>query len=347
MNNYSIAILTYFSKLDIESLKVELKECYTYQDTTKEIFLEKIEEIFNSLKKAGDTELIICKGICCSEECANSGKSGYTMIGNHSRSHISLIFETQQDDIKDIYQCHHMITEINPGELKRSLFIRLGKDDDFNFKKDLAYYIKVNDATQAYQELYTTPESVLTFPELCYWLDRHYFLNEKIGAYTVFEPLMKWTPFTETYAYFSKWREYIEANLRQLTDANKNLSSITEDEEKLIEWVVKYDPLFDLAPFDIMYMAINNNGIYTIENKEKIHFTGKEFQLAFDFTEKHRKHQEKLVEKYNTLTKEETRIAFNDSQIDQIHLDIFKLSYHLEQRKLAKELGIEIPFHIN
>lgn len=343
---YHELILNYFSKLDIDSLKLHLKDGYTYQDTTKEIFLEKIEEIFQSLKTAGDTELIICKGNCCSEECSNTGKSGYKMIGNQSRSHISLIFETKQDDIKDIYQCHHMNTELDPGELKRSFFIRLGKDDDVNFKKDLSYYIKVNEASQAFQELYTSPASVFTFEEICYWLDKHYFLNDKIGSYTVFEPLMRWTPFTECYAYFSKWREYIEANLKKIEEANKSLVEIQEKEDKLIEWVLKFEGLFDEAPFDMMYMAIKSQNNYTIENKEDIHFTGYEFQQAFDFTEELQIHQKQLLKKYNTLTKAETRIAFNDSQINQIHVDIFKLSYHLEQRRLARELGIEIPLNI-
>jgi len=305
-DSYHKLILTYFSKLDIDGLKLHLKDGYSYQDTTKEIFLEKIEEIFTSLKTAGDTELIICKGTCCSEECDNAGKTGYLMIGNQSRSHISLIFELDNDDIKDIYQCHFMNTDKDAGELKRSLFIRLGKDDDVSFRKDLGYYIKVNEATQAYRELYTTPTSVITFSELCYWLDKHYFLNEKIGAYTVFEPLMRWTPFSESYAYFSKWREYIEVNLTQIYEANKRLLEIRFNEEKLIEWV----------------------------------------QQAFDFAENHQLHQKQLLKKFNTLTIEETRLIFNESQINQLHSDVFKLSYHLEQRRLAKELGIEIPFNI-
>jgi hypothetical protein len=346
MSNYHKEILSYFTRLDIEGLKLYLKDGYSYQDTTKEIFLEKIEEIFQSLKTTGDTELIICKGTCCSEECSNAGKTGYLMIGNQSRSHISLIFELEHDDIKDIYQCHFMNTNKDAGELKRSLYIRLGKDDDVSFRKDLSYYIKVNEATQAYSELHTTPTSVITFLELCYWLDKHYFLNEKIGAYTVFEPLMRWTPFTESYAYFSKWREYIEANLTQIEEANKCLLKIQDIEEKLIEWVLKFDKLFDEAPFEMMYMAIRSNEVYTIEGKENIHFIGHEFQQTFDFAENHQTHQKQLLKKFNTLTKEETRLIFNESQINQLHSDVFKLSYHLEQRKLAKELGIEIPFNI-
>jgi hypothetical protein len=81
--------------MDIAKLRLQLKDDYTYDETTKEIFLNKIESVFEAQKNLGDTELIIYKGACAGKKCDNCGKKGYRFIGNHSRSYIDLLFENE------------------------------------------------------------------------------------------------------------------------------------------------------------------------------------------------------------------------------------------------------------
>jgi len=100
--------------MDIEKLRLYLKDKYTYEDTTKEKFLNEIEQIFEAHRNSGDTELIIYKGACAgSKICDNCGKKGYRFVGNHSKNYMDLLFEFEGDDIKDIYSCSYFETDVD------------------------------------------------------------------------------------------------------------------------------------------------------------------------------------------------------------------------------------------
>ena len=60
--------------MDIEKPPL-FKEEYTYQDITKEIFLNQLDKVFQARKNTGDTELIIYNGECAATKmCDNCGK---------------------------------------------------------------------------------------------------------------------------------------------------------------------------------------------------------------------------------------------------------------------------------
>ena len=104
-NTYLDTILSYFTSMDIANLRLYLKDKYTYEETTKEIFLNEIEAIFEAHRNSGDTELLIYPGVCAGKTCENCGKKGYRFVGNNSKNHMDLIFEVEGDDIIDIYDC--------------------------------------------------------------------------------------------------------------------------------------------------------------------------------------------------------------------------------------------------
>lgn len=99
--------------MDIANLRLHLKDEYRYQDTTKEIFLNEVEKIFEAYRYSGDAELIIYKGVCDgSNECDNCGKKGYRFVGNHSKNYMDLLFDVEGDDIKDIFDCLNLKTDV-------------------------------------------------------------------------------------------------------------------------------------------------------------------------------------------------------------------------------------------
>ncbi len=79
--------------MDIDTLGLVLDDNKTYQDVSKELFLQKVKEGFDDFKKYGDTELLIYPGRCISTKCSNSGKRGYSFIGGTSKLHLDMIFE--------------------------------------------------------------------------------------------------------------------------------------------------------------------------------------------------------------------------------------------------------------
>lgn len=115
---YIQSILNSFTSMDIASLRCFLKDEYTYECTTKEIFLNEIDNIFEAYKNSGDTELIIYKGACAgSKTCDNCGIKGYRFVGNHSKNYMDLLFEIEGDDIKDIFDCMNFKTDVDIAEL--------------------------------------------------------------------------------------------------------------------------------------------------------------------------------------------------------------------------------------
>lgn len=115
---YIQSILNFFNSMDIGNLRYMLKDEYTYEGTTKEIFLNEIDNIFKAHKNSGDTELIIYKGACAgSKTCDNCGMKGYRFVGNHSKNFMDLLFEIEGDDIKDICDCMNFKTDVDIADL--------------------------------------------------------------------------------------------------------------------------------------------------------------------------------------------------------------------------------------
>lgn len=106
-------ILNFITTMDIDRLRYYLKDEYTYEDTTKEIFLNKIESIFDSYRNSGDTELLLFKGACAGKTCENCGMKSYRFVGNHSKNFMDLLFEIDGDDIKDIFECVQFKTDVD------------------------------------------------------------------------------------------------------------------------------------------------------------------------------------------------------------------------------------------
>jgi hypothetical protein len=96
---YLQAILSAYAELDIEKLRFHLKDEYSYEDTSKDIFLEKMEKIFKQHKHLEDTELLMFRGKCGSDECENCGKGGYRFVGNHSKNYLDLLFMEEEGDV--------------------------------------------------------------------------------------------------------------------------------------------------------------------------------------------------------------------------------------------------------
>ena len=104
-------IIQAFSEMNISLLEVLLNDNRTYQNATKETFLEKMNVVFELFKQSEDTALIPYDGKCNSDCCKNMGCTGFTFIGNHTNSFIDLVFDETENDFKDIYCCCNMKTK--------------------------------------------------------------------------------------------------------------------------------------------------------------------------------------------------------------------------------------------
>src|SRR5690606_8490971 len=99
-------IIEAIANMNVLMLEDLLDKERTYQDTTKNIFIQKLSDTFDKFKKANDTSLMVREGKCSSKICPNRGCTGYTFIGDVSRLHMDLIFEEGENTYNDIYHCN-------------------------------------------------------------------------------------------------------------------------------------------------------------------------------------------------------------------------------------------------
>ena len=343
--SYLQTILNAFESLDIAALKIHLKE-RSYQETTKEVFLEELNHIFESHLQVKDTELLTYKGVCSSKTCDNCGKSGYRFVGNHSNNHLSLIFEMDGDDILDIFYCTEFKTDEVIDELKSHSYIYINKDEEVDFTKTDAYLHKVNSAVTAYNEIVTSPPQVLNFKQLCSWLDKHSTSNLHIGSYSVFKPHMKWTPFSSLYADLSESKMFISKNYHQILLSNNALQEAKEEQD-FINWIIDYHHLNEATTLILGYQVVHEDDYYIINQKNPIILKGFEFENTFNFITAYQKYNEELLQKYATYTKEEESAAYNNIDYKKVDRgDVFSLKYHLDKRKELESKGIHLPLYL-
>jgi len=329
--------------MDIASLRLHLKDEFTYQDTTKEIFLKEIEAIFEANKNSGDTELLIYKGACAGKRCENCGMKGYRFVGNHSKNYIDLLFEIVGDDIKDIFSCSYFKPDVEIDGLGSRATIYFNEDDRISFIRTPDYWFKVYSASAAYNEIITKPPRRINFEELSYWVDKHSITDELIGSFDIFTSQMRWTPFSMLYDELKKIRTYI-SYYNEFLQANYFISQI-KTEHELIDWMLANEALYEAATFDLKYSLVKEGEFYILERPNHIIFYGEEFDQTFSFIYFYKENYDNLLQKYNTYTaKEESKLYNNHKSGDD---DIFSLRFHLEKRKAMDAEGINLAFYIN
>jgi hypothetical protein len=339
LTTYPQTILKSFALMDIENLRINLNEEFSYENTTKEIFLFKIENVFEAYKNSGDTELIIYDGECNDRNCPNLGKKGYRFVGNHSKNYIDLIFETKKDNITDIYQCSTFKTYINMGELGEKADIYIFLDEQNSFVKTPEYCEKVISAKAAFLEIVKDPPRQLDFEALNSWLDKHMNTYKSIGEYDPFDSPMRWTPFASLYNDLKDIRDFIYYNIAEISKANSE-TMFNKTEQDIINWIINYEVVGINIPFILKRFVKKVGDHFRWDIGNPIYFKDDVFVGTMYFIEYFLKQQHDMLYKYTTYTNEEAFTLSNQ-------YDTFSLKFHLDYRKAKEEAGIHIPFYMN
>ena len=165
------------SLMDIDMLALILDENKTYQEATKEVFLEKLNVVFEKFKKENDTSLTPYPGVCKSTECSNTGCKGYSFVGNTSGTYIDLIFDDKEGEVHDIFYCHTMESEHQKLEDSNKINIYVGPEEEAAFVPTTEYLYQVQQSDKAlkeilsYQNPYFSKESILYLVHK-YWIIR-------------------------------------------------------------------------------------------------------------------------------------------------------------------------------
>jgi len=120
ISNQTQAIQYFIEKMDIEMVDTFLDNDKTYQDFEKYLFISKLQQAFATFAVLGDTHLFSVEGSCNS---CNKTKTGYTFIGNNSNNYMSIIFDTTDNKINDLYECSDFKNKQTNLNLKERIYI--------------------------------------------------------------------------------------------------------------------------------------------------------------------------------------------------------------------------------
>lgn len=330
-NNKKESIIESFQKMDWDMLAVFLDNNKTYQNATKEVFLEKLNAAFSELKENGDTFLLPHKGFCNFDKCPNKGCKGYSFVGNMSNKHIDLIFDELEDNIKDIYHCNDFKTNDKTVKIKSLIGIDIMNDERADFKPSIDFLNKSQKCKLAYDELIQYQNTVIGKEVYLVWLEKFYLLKESLNLqafnYAGFDKFYWLYSRIEELKHYLQSDDFVKEALKEFQSIEKN------NEPKLLKWLAKYEKtgddlvmllyLFEEIDFenleDNAYFIVDGLKIKTLDFKCLA-----KFRFLFD------NHYWNMLEKYTTFTKEETTHHMNAN--NKMSNYINSLSYHLEKR---------------
>jgi len=325
------SLVNAISEMDIKALDLILEDNVSYQDTTKTIFLDKLDEVFREFKTK-DNKLIAYHGKCNSNECINNNKTGVCFVGNISGRYINFIIEENEDGtIKDIYTCSVFCTDKNViNENKRKLDIKVYKDEKINFTPTSTYNYINNKSISALNEIKQFNDCEISKEEIITWIKKYEELYNSLN----------WTNNFYKHHYSFYWLYYhineiykfiiIENEAKMAIDEFRSID--LNNEIDLLRWLVKHEHLnheLILLCASIVTEESLQTGNSHLHQDYTAYFKTKIVQNCIDLQELIDKHYYEKLNKYNTLSQEEqeNQIPFEDD-----YENTSSLKYHLEKR---------------
>ncbi len=279
-------------------LRIALDGDKTYQNVTKEVFIEKMDEVFSKFIAEGDTFLRSHKGICNFENCCNKGCLGYSFVGNNSKKHIDFIFEEDENDMQEMVLCEGFQIEDKSIEVGSTISMNIKKDEEANFKQSIDFLIFVQKCDAAYDELVQLQNSIIDKDVILGWLEKHHSL------YDFFNNYASLAKFNELYALINnlgdclKYREVAIEAVEAYNTLDEN------NEAELLKWLVKYED----TGTDVIFTLIFKDAFGRHEDMAYFEYADfkinrSDFVYIFRFNDLFEAHYWKMLEKYEKLIK--------------------------------------------
>lgn len=324
-------LINAISEMDSKEIELILDDNVSYQDTSKTIFLEKLEDVFKEFKKE-DNKLIDYQGKCNSNECSNKNKNGFSFVGNISGRYINFIIEENEDgSVKDIYTCSVFCTdEYVINENKRKLDISVYKDEKVNFTPTSTYTYLKNKAISAHNDIKQFNDCEISKEEIITWIKKYEDVYNSLNWTNNF--YKNHYSFYWTYYHINKIARFLKIENEAKTAIDEYKSIDTRNEIDLLKWLVKYEHLYYeliLLCADIVTVESIQTSKTLLHKDYTIYFKTNILQNCIELQELIDKHYNEKLNKYNTLSLEEQE---NQIPFDDDYQNTSSLKYHLEKR---------------
>jgi hypothetical protein len=237
-------IIDAFCEMDIERLDTLLDENKTYQEATKPVFLNKLQQAFRQISPEGKERLELRTGVCNAKDC-HFGCRGFLFKSPTNGKNIAFIFEEngEEDDFSDIYTCHDFKTSIDVIDRSQSLFLKIGNDEKAKFHASDSFMHKKELCNTAIAEITNgnCEEFVVSKDGILEWLEK----KKKVRLSFDLPPIFYETfiTFYSLYNSISDAGKYLNLESQAtlaLTEINLNQPN---EVEKLVAWLLKHKEL--------------------------------------------------------------------------------------------------------
>lgn len=311
-------IIKAFSEMNISLLEVLLDDNNTYQKASKEMFLEKMNVVFEQFKQSGDTSLLPYTGICNSKSCRNKGCSGFSFIGNYSNSYVDLVFDEDKNDYEDIYNCSSFKTKKRSKPKKDRLNFDIGLDEQVRYSPSPSKAKAFQDCKTACNEFLESQNQILTKEFLLYWLERNRklleYLEDESNEFFIFV-YSSIDNFRSLFYNIERRIKYIEFHLLASKAMEEYQKLDVSIESTLLKWLVMNEELYnnvtDLAS------SIDNDGRLKIYHPKLLveqKFMEGNYKIMTLFETAYEEHYWSMLGKYQMLDNEVCEVMDTSSE---------------------------------
>lgn len=338
-------IIHYFSKMDIDMLELLLDDNKTYQEATKETFLQKLNtNVFEEFKRSGDTELVPYEGVCNSKNC-KKGCSGVLFVGSVTKNHSAYIFEENQEEINDIYYCSDFKCDVISDGLRDSFSFTVAIDEEANFKPSIDYLIQAQQCEKAYNEIAKEDFSYLHKDDYLPWIKKYKELYDSLPSR--FRNYKNFHNFKWLYYRLNDLANFLvyEADAEQILKKFESINCKSEPE--LLGWLVDNEILsINLALLKLSYITeedVMQKEYTSLSDDYNIKIAVEDYKNVIQLADIYFSYYWEMFAKYYSYLNEDE--FENDTCADEREKRS-SLNYHLKRRKKAALLGKEYPLYI-
>jgi hypothetical protein len=339
-NRKKEAIIKAITEMDLESLNLILDENLTYQDASKEMFLNKLNEIFEELKKSNDT-LQSHSGKCGSKDCSNHDKNGVLFCGRNSGKHFNLIIEEDENEnVNDLYYCNVFKCNFEDKANKRgkSLEIYVYEDEKVNFRPSSHYNYINTTSLKAISDLSKYKNKIISKNEMINWLQEY---ADFYSSNPIFNFRYKNEHKFNKYYYRAKvLGEYLILE-EECAKAMELYDTLLEDNEmNLLKWLTEHEHLKDaMILFYPEYMDEKTGELKNVVFNLELNISIDKVYLknCIRFQDLIDTHYYVLFDKFKVEIEEKENFTHFRDDVEK-HIS---LKYHLEQRNV---FGNEISY---
>lgn len=287
------AVLDCFKNMDAEMLYLLLDNNHTYQDATKEVFVDKVNQIFEKFNSKGDTELFIENYYCACPDCNSSDVLTYCFAGNVSHCALPLMFKVENERIIDIYRCfahyekdgyilpYDTMHEKQNIEILKYYTIEINRDERANFKPTENYLVFIHNCETQYAKLESKKNTAINIDFIINWIEHNKALKLACPIFSG-----KHNEFSSMYNFLKETVEFLDYMHEAEMAINDFDFNPIESKDLLIKWLLKYE---DLANDKLLLVRFYFEDDQNIENVHMVNepsfiLRKSDFGEVFNFT---------------------------------------------------------------